>query len=333
MSGGIDSTIVAYLLKKEGHYIEGVYMKLHNLEDEHKTNLQNIEKVASFLDIKYRVVDLKKRFEKEVFNPFIEEYKNGNTPNPCVFCNRSIKLGELVEYALSEGFDKLATGHYVKTKDGLVCEAKDKRKDQSYFLAMVSQKNLKNTLFPLGDWLKDEVRQEARGIEILETINQNKESREICFVENSYIDILKEYMEVDKPGIVVDKSGNKIGSHKGYMHYTIGKRRGFRVDVAHKPNYVLKIDAKNNEITVGPKEALAKDVILLDNFSSIYDKDEFEAKIKIRYRSPKVKCKVTVKEEMATITLFEPLYGVASGQIGVLYDNECIIASGVIKRR
>ncbi len=332
MSGGVDSSSVAYILKNQGHEVEGVYMKLHNKPNYHEANIKKVKKIADFLDIKYHILDLSKKFDEYVYKPFIDSYIKGETPNPCVICNRTIKFGELIDFTKKRGFDKLATGHYVNIKDGFIAEAKDKSKDQSYFLSNIKKENIPHLLFPLNDTLKKDLKDTASKIDILKSFSTQKESSEICFVDNTYIDILKDYTQVDMPGNVVDKDGNIIGRHKGYMYYTIGKRRGFEVFGAHKPHYVTKINPDTNEITVGDKEDLAIKSFYIKDINLFVDKDEFSAGVKIRYRSPKTPCSAKVNKENLTayITLEEPVYGLASGQMAVFYDGDKVIAGGWI---
>ncbi len=332
MSGGVDSSVVAYMLKNKGFEVEGVYMKLHNKPNYHEVNIEKVKKIANSLDIKYHILDLSKKFDEYVYKPFIDSYIKGETPNPCVICNRTIKFGELVDFAKEKGCDKLATGHYVNIKDGFIAEARDKSKDQSYFLSNIKKENIPYLLFPLNDTLKSELKVAASKIEVLNSLSTQKESSEICFVDDTYIDILKDYTKVDMPGNVIDKKGNIIGRHKGYMHYTIGKRRGFEVYGAHKPHYVIKINPDTNEITVGDKEDLAIKSFFVKDTNLFIDNDEFDAKVKIRYRSPKTPCKVKINKENKTahITLKEPVYGLASGQMAAFYDEDKVIAGGWI---
>ncbi len=331
MSGGVDSSVTAYLLKKEGYEVEGVYFKLHKNEEYHKENIKNVQKVASYLNIPYRVVDFGESFEKEVYDYFVKSYKEGLTPNPCVVCNRVIKLGLLVSYARKEGFDKIATGHYAAIKEGFIAEAKDKSKDQSYFLAFVKRENLPFVLFPLSSLLKEEVKEIAKNIEVLKDIAKQKESTEICFVEDGYVDILKKHYEIDLPGKVVDKDGKEIGEHRGYMHYTIGKRRGFRVFGATEPHYVLKIDAKENRIVVGKKEELDVLKFEIEDVNFFINEKSFDSFVKIRYKSPKIPCKVEVEGDRAKVFLKKSVQGVAPGQAAVFYDKDRVIGGGWIK--
>ena len=330
MSGGVDSTVVAYLLKEKGYEIEGVYMKLHDAPLYHQDNIQKVEKVANFLNIKYHVLDLSKRFNEAVFMPFIETYKEGFTPNPCVQCNRNIKLGALLDFAKEGEFDYLATGHYAQIKEGFITEAVDKTKDQSYFLSNVKKEALDSVLFPLGGMLKEDVKEIARGIEILKSFAEQKESSEICFVEDTYLEVLQDHIDIEQPGDVLDTDGNIVGVHKGYMHYTIGKRKGFTVHGAHDPHYVLSIDAKNNRITVGTKERLNVLAFEVNELNMFIDAKKFECLVKIRYRSPKIACEVIIDDDCATVKLFENVQGLAPGQAAVFYDEDKVIGSGWI---
>ncbi len=331
MSGGVDSTLVAYMLKNEGHEIEGVYMKLHDSPEYHERNIKKVKKIAKFLGIKYHILDLSKKFNNVVYNPFIEGYKKGETPNPCILCNRFIKFGELVEFTKQRGFDKLATGHYASIKSGFIHEAKDKSKDQSYFLSNIKKENIPYLLFPLSNIFKNDLKKTAAKIPILKEFSSQKESSEICFVDTTYIDVLKDYLNIDMPGNIIDKDGKIIGRHKGYMHYTIGKRRGFEVFGAHKPHYVTKINHITNEITVGNKDKLEVRSFFIKNTNIFIDKVKFDALVKIRYRSSKTPCKIKIFDnKSAKIILQEPVFGLASGQMAVFYDDEKLLGGGWI---
>jgi len=332
MSGGVDSTVVAYLLQQKGYEIEGVYMKLHDNEAYHAKNIKNIKKISKYLGINYHILDIQKEFKEWVFDPFVKTYEIGETPNPCIVCNRNIKLGKLIEFTKKMGFDTLATGHYVKVEDGFISEAKDESKDQSYFLSNIKIEALKSVIFPLGNMLKSEVREIANSIDILQSIAKQKESSEICFVPGSYLDILKDYYEVKKEGVVVDCDKNPIGKHFGYMRYTIGQRKGFRVDVAHEPHYVTHIDAKNNQITVGTKDKLYKDSFKVRDLNLFIDMDkELECAVKIRYRSPKVLCKILKDGDEIVVKLDLSLAGIAPSQVAAFYIDNHIIGSGIIQ--
>lgn len=330
MSGGVDSTVVAYKLKELGYDIEGVYMRLHIDEKSHEENLKKIEKVSKFLGIKYHVLDIKERFDEFVYMPFVEQYKKGLTPNPCALCNRNIKFGALVEFTKELGFEKLATGHYVRIQNGFIKEAVDKSKDQSYFLANVKKENLDFVMFPLGDMYKDDVKEFASKIEVLKEFSTQKESNEICFVDTTYLDVLKEYIDIDKPGNVLNTKGEVVGEHKGYMHYTIGKRRGFSVRGAHTPNYVTATNPETNEITVGTKEDLRVKEFFVKELNMFEEITSFTCSVKIRYRSPKSKCRVMIENGDAKVILRDVVEGVASGQMAVFYKDDLVIGCGWI---
>jgi tRNA-specific 2-thiouridylase len=331
MSGGVDSTSVAYILKNKGHEIEGVYMKLHDSPEYHERNIKKVKKIADFLGIKYHILDLSEKFNNVVYNPFIKGYKKGETPNPCILCNRFIKFGELIEFTKQKGFDKLATGHYVSIKDGYICEAKDKSKDQSYFLSNIKKENIPYLLFPLNNTFKKDLKETAAKIPILKEFSTQKESSEICFVDTTYIDVLKDYVKVDIPGNVISQNGEIIGKHKGYMHYTIGKRRGFEVFGAHEPHYVTKINPVKNEITVGNKDELKVTNFFIKDVNMFINEVELDALVKIRYRSKKTPCKVKIfDDKSAEIILQEPVFGLASGQMAVFYDDERLLGGGWI---
>lgn len=331
LSGGIDSSVSALLLQKEGFEVEGVYMKLHSTSEEyHKNNLEAVAKVSNFLGIKYHILDIENKFNEEVFDYFVQSYKNGITPNPCVKCNKNIKFGAMLDFAKSIGADFLATGHYAKTDGRYIYEADDKSKDQSYFLAQVPKDALANVIFPMSKFQKEEIKNFAKTLPSFKEIAEKKESQEICFVPTVYTDILKEFFDIDKTGDVFDAEGKKIGTHKGYMYYTIGKRRGFTVNGAHDPHFISKINPTQNTIIVGKKEDLAVTKVLANELNMFERVDNFECFVKLRYRSVRQKCRVAIKNEIAEIELFEPAFGVAIGQTAVFYDEEKILGSGWI---
>lgn len=331
MSGGVDSTVTAYKLQQEGHDIEGVYMKLHADTLAHEENIRKVKKVADFLGIKYYILDLQAKFNDFVYNPFISTYKNGQTPNPCVLCNRNIKLGALLDFTKELGMDKLATGHYIQIRDGLLTEAVDDTKDQSYFLANVKKESLDFIEFPLGNMLKSDVKKFASSIKILEEFSTQKESSEICFVPDTYTEVLKQHMNIDMPGNVLNTKGEVVGEHKGYMHYTIGKRKGFTVRGAHDPHYVVSINAEKNEIVVGLKEDLNVKSFSIKDINMFVDDINFECSVKIRYRSPKTECSVHVDGNNATVKLYENVQGLAAGQMAVFYRDDQVIGGGWIE--
>lgn len=348
MSGGVDSTVTAYTLLQQGHEVEGCYMKLHGKPNYHEANIAKVEKAAQFLGIKHHILDLQDDFKERVYMPFVASYKAGKTPNPCAWCNRFIKLGKLLEFAKSLNCEKLATGHYARVENGLLKTAFDETKDQSYFLASADKSALSYLIFPLGEKKKEAVKAFAASIKELESFATQKESAEICFVENTYIEVLQQFMPTNVKGSVLDSSGKIIGKHDGYMHYTIGKRRGFEVRGAHEPHFVLKIKPQSNEIVVGLKDELKVSEFELEKINLLVDKAflsenkllqnslnaenfSFKCEVKIRYRSKSTACVVQVLPNLsAKITLLEPVYALASGQMAVFYDKDTVLASGFI---
>jgi len=330
MSGGVDSTVAAILLQKEGYEVEGVYMKLHHNPDYHEENFKKVQRVGEYLGVKIHFYDLSEAFKDEVYDYFVESYKEGLTPNPCVVCNRTIKFGKMIAFADTIGAKYVATGHYLKCDGKFIYTAKDQNKDQSYFLCEVKKEVLPRLLFPLGGWLKEEVKALTSNIEILESIATQKESTEICFVENSYDEVLAKHMEIDVPGETVDTQGNVVGTHKGYMHYTIGKRRGFFVNGAHDPHFVLAIHPEKNQIVVGTKEKLEVHRFEVKQINLFEELSLFECEVKVRYRTTAISCQVKIEGERATVTLYQPVFGLAKGQMAAFYQGNRLLGGGVI---
>ncbi|HHH72460.1 MAG TPA: tRNA 2-thiouridine(34) synthase MnmA, partial [Sulfuricurvum sp.] len=229
MSGGVDSTVSTLLLKEQGYEVEGVYMKLHSKPGYHEIHQARAQKAADFAGVKLHVLDLQERFSKNVFTPFVETYKEGRTPNPCALCNRTMKFGALADFADEVGAEYLATGHYLKSDGQYLYQAEDDTKDQSYFLFYINKAIIPRLVFPLGERKKMDIKAYAASINGLESFASQAESSEICFVETTYADVLKDFVQIDQPGEVLDCEGNVVGEHKGYMHYTVGKRKGFTV--------------------------------------------------------------------------------------------------------
>ena len=330
MSGGVDSTISAKLLKDEGYEVEGVYMKLHNSPGYHEIHLKRAQKAAAQLGVTLHVLDLQERFDDKVFHPFIQTYKEGRTPNPCALCNRNLKFGAMMEFAESIGADFLATGHYLRHDGKYLIQAEDDTKDQSYFLFYIDKSIIPRLIFPLGTRKKNDIKALAASIEGLESFASQAESSEICFVETTYTDILKEHVKVDEEGEVLDREGNVVGTHKGYMHYTIGKRKGFTVHGAHDPHFVLEILPDTNQIVVGKREELDTHSVEIAHLNMFDERTSFDTTVKLRYRSRAVPCHVEINGECATIELKEGVYGVASGQAAVFYDGEKLLGGGWI---
>ena len=330
MSGGVDSTVTAILLQKEGYEVEGVYMKLHHKPGYHEENYTKAQRVGEYLGIKVHFHDLSSEFKEEVYDYFVKSYKEGLTPNPCVMCNRTIKFGKMIEFADSLGIEKVATGHYIKCDGAFIYAAEDANKDQSYFLCEVKKEVLPRLIFPLGTWVKPDVKAYAADIEVLKDFATQAESSEICFVENTYDEVLAKHMDINVPGETVDAEGNVVGTHKGYMHYTIGKRRGFTVDGAHDPHFVLDIKPESNQIVVGTKEKLEENAFEVKYINLFKALTEFDCTVKVRYRTKAVPCHVKIEGEKAQVTLEEPVFGIAHGQIAAFYEDDKLLGGGVI---
>jgi len=330
MSGGVDSTITSLLLKEQGYAVEGLYMKLHSKPGYHEIHQARAQKAADFVGIQLHVLDLQETFNEKVFQPFIDTYAEGKTPNPCALCNRNLKFGEMIKFADKIDAQYLATGHYIKTDGEYLYAADDDTKDQSYFLFYINKEILPRLKFPLGERHKKDIKELAASIKGLESFSSQAESSEICFVETTYTNLLKDYVEVDQVGEVLDQEGNVVGEHKGYMHYTIGKRKGFTVHGAHDPHFVLSINPEKNQIVVGKKEDLACYDVKLNNLNMFDDRKEFDTTVKLRYRTKAVKCHVKIENDVAYLNLEESVFGVAVGQAAVFYDDEKLIGGGWI---
>jgi tRNA-specific 2-thiouridylase len=331
MCGGVDSTVAAILLQQQGYEVTGVYMKLHDNDAYHEANYTKAKRVGEYLGIEVYFHDISELFQQEVVDYFTRTYAQGLTPNPCVVCNRTIKFGAMVDFADALGIEHVATGHYLRSDGRYIYTAKDATKDQSYFLAEIDPAVVPRLIFPLGEMLKSDVKALAAEIEPLRTIAEQKESSEICFVENDdYTEVLRRHMEVDREGEVVDREGNVIGRHKGFAHYTIGKRRGFTVDGAHEPHYVLALDPQHNRITVGKRDELSEREFGLEKVNLFDDLSAFECTLKVRYRTRAIPAHVTVQGDRGFVQLAEPVFGLARGQFAVFYDGERLLGGGEI---
>ncbi|WP_300691245.1 MULTISPECIES: tRNA 2-thiouridine(34) synthase MnmA [Helicobacter] len=343
MSGGVDSSYCAYLLQKQGYFVYGVYLQLHDKEAKHQYYEANIKRCAEALGITYAIIDERELFKKSVYDYFVESYAKGQTPNPCALCNPLVKFGIAFRLAEQLGYDYVATGHYAQVKEGKIAQGIDTAKDQSYFLFGLKKEWIPRILFPLGDKRKQEIKPIAlKELPWLGTLESYKDSQEICFVENTYIDILEKHYNVESPGVVLDTQGKEIGTHKGYMQYTIGKRKGFTIKGALNPHYVLKINPQENTIVAGEKDELATYQVRAINFSvpkeMFAEQQALECEVKIRYKSHKVKARVQLiqedsegkKQEILLANLQEPAFGVASGQALVLYEDDKVLGGGFI---
>jgi len=338
MSGGVDSSVAAMLLKNEGYDVSGVTMCLGiATEDDTKccgaSAIDDAKRVCDRLKIHHYVFDYATQLEEKVIGNFISEYKKGRTPNPCVECNRHLKFGSLLDKAQTLGFDFLATGHYAaveKQKDGYhLIRPRDKRKEQTYFLYHIDAKVLPRVLFPLGPYTKEEVRMLAERAGL--PVAAKAESQDVCFVtQRSYQEFLRERLGEQKNGRIVNQEGRGLGIHKGIAYYTVGQRGG--LGISHPvPLYVLKIDMEKNEIVVGEKKALlAKELIAGD--LNLFRRDWPDVvQAKIRYRKKESPCRVSFEHGRLRVVFMEDQEAITPGQSVVFYAGEEVLGGGVIE--
>jgi len=336
MSGGVDSSVAAALLKRAGFNIQGIFLKLGDLSD-FKEGEKRARKISKVLKIPFIVFDLRKEFRKEVVGCFLKECQNGRTPNPCVICNEKIKIGLLLKKTRSLGFDLLATGHYVRKKGNKLFKAKDDKKDQSYFLWRLTQKQLKNLIFPLGDYAKSEVKVIAKRLKILKLIKG--ESQDVCFVGDSINKFLEKNIK-SKPGPVIEqvRSGIKeiIGQHRGLHFYTLGQRKGIEIGGTAKPLYVIDKNIKRNTLIVSQnlKDLEKKELICkkINWTSGEKPKMPLRVRVKIRYGH---KSAISIIEPYSRKTIKvifnKPQRAVTPGQSAVFYKGKKLLGGGIIK--
>ena len=335
MSGGVDSSVVAALVKKEGYDVTGITLKLY---DDAKTpkegrqccagqDILDAKRVSDKLNINHKILFYQKKFKTEVIDSFIDSYVAGETPIPCVQCNQTVKFRDLFKYAKDLNADALVTGHYVsriqQNGHANMYRAKDQNRDQSYFLFSTSQEQLDYLRFPLGEIDKSETRSIAQKLEL--NVANKPDSQDICFVPNGdYSSVIKKFRpESFKTGKILDIFGNKIGEHEGIINYTIGQRRGIKIS-SSKPLYVININAVDNTVTVGPKESLEINKIILRDLNILGKKKDFENLINIKVRSTGrlLKAKIIFKEKNAIIEILDKETGISPGQACVFYSKD-----------
>lgn len=348
MSGGVDSSVAAYLMKERGYDCMGATMKLFHNEDigisrEHSCcsldDVADARSVAYKLGMPYYVFNFSERFEKDVIDRFVAAYESGRTPNPCIDCNRYLKFDKLYLRAKELEYDYVVTGHYARIERDasgryLLKKAKDKDKDQSYVLYAMSQEQLAHTLFPLGCMTKPEVRQIA---EAQDFVNAHKhDSQDICFVQNgSYADFIEQYTGKRYPeGNFIDKEGHILGRHRGVIRYTVGQRKGLGISF-QEPMYVCGVDPMDNTVTLGKESELysrmltAKDINLI---SCARLEQPIRLKAKVRYRQAEQWATVTqLDADTLQIEFDEPQRAVTKGQAVVLYDGDIVVGGGTIQ--
>lgn len=339
MSGGVDSSAAALLLKDQGFDVIGVTMKLW---DCFKTpskksccstaDTVDAMRVCQQLNIPHHVLDMRESFRKVVVEYFVNEYSKGRTPNPCIKCNEFLKF-DLMRAETLKLFetDFLATGHYARISDGRLFKGVDSSKDQSYFLFTLKKEQLNNTIFPLGDLKKEDVRKIAVGAGLKTA--QKQESQEVCFIpDNDYAGFMADYYpELTKPaGNFVDKDGKVLGRHEGVHSYTIGQRRGLRFGFG-KRRYVIGINVEKNEVVLGDNEDLMKTEMIVENVNWISPDFSSRATVKIRYRHEGSPAELIKIEDGRVKIVFEtPQRAITPGQAAVFYDGDEVLGGGWI---
>ena len=343
MSGGVDSSVAALLLKRKGNEVVGITMcfNLPNYKSKRPSccGLQAIEdakRVCHKLGMKHYVLNFSRVLEEKVIKNFCQEYQKGRTPNPCIRCNQYVKFGALLKKVGNLDGDFLATGHYAKTEKRengfLLKKAKDKIKDQSYFLYRLNQRQLNNIIFPLGDYTKEEVRKIARKNKL--PVAEKRGSQDICFLlGRNYGDFIKTKSTLKtNPGFIVDKSGNILGKHKGILLYTVGQREGLGIAKGY-PLYITRIDAKKNQIVVGKKNDIFTRSFLVPNphFISERLKNKVVAMVKIRYNHKETKAEIIPFKKGLKVVFECPQPAITPGQSAVFYDKARVIGGGIIE--
>lgn len=346
MSGGVDSSVAAYFIKQMGFECIGATMKLYDNEDigisREKTccsldDIDDARAVAHKLGMPYYVFNFKEEFEKKVIDKFIKTYEIGGTPNPCIDCNRFLKFEKLIQRMKELQYDYVVTGHYadIEYKNGryLLKKGKDLSKDQSYVLYSLTQFQLEHTLFPLGKYSKDEIRQVAEKNGFINA--RKKDSQDICFVpDGNYAKFIESYCNKKyEKGSFIDKDGNILGEHNGIIRYTIGQRKGLNISLGH-PAYVISKDIESNTVTLGSNEDLFTSELYADDFNWIINKPAKPVKCfaKTRYNMKEVACTALCDENSSKVkVVFDaPVRAVTSGQAVVLYDGDYVLGGGTI---
>lgn len=347
MSGGIDSSVAAMLLLEQGYELVGVTFRTFDSIKESclvrekgccsVESIMEAKHLAQKLGFEHHILDYRQIFKDTVIKNFVEEYSRGRTPNPCVLCNSHIKWGEMIKAANNLGCDLIATGHYAQIEQfrghWYLKNAIDKKKDQTYFLWMLTEDNLKRTIFPLGGLEKTQVRNLAAQ-HGYEQLSKKSESQEICFIPNNdYRTFLQDQGIRISQGEYVDAHGKVLGRHEGYQNYTIGQRKGLGIALG-EPKFVVKIDASNNRVTLGSHDDLlscdihAADVRLRDKDWLLSDP---QVEVRIRYRSAVVKAQIKLLDgDRITIETQEPVWGITPGQSLVIYKNSLLVGGGII---
>ena len=335
MSGGVDSSVVAALMKEEGYDVIGITLKLYDDTKQSKEGRQccagqdilDAKRVSDKISIKHEILYYQKKFKTEVIDSFIDSYAAGETPIPCVQCNQTVKFRDLFKYAKDLNADALITGHYVsriqQNGNASMYRAKDHNRDQSYFLFSTTQEQLNFLRFPLGEIDKAETRSIAKKLDL--NVADKPDSQDICFVPNGdYSSVIKKFRpDSFKSGKIVDLEGNQIGEHEGIINYTIGQRKGIKI-ASNKPLYVVNINSDNNTVIVGNKENLEIKEIRLRELNILADKKEFDKAINIKVRSTGrlLKAKINLENNYAKVEILDKEIGISPGQACVFYSQD-----------
>ena len=335
MSGGVDSSVVAGLMKEEGYNVTGITLKLYDDSKASKEGRQccagqdilDAKRVSEHLNINHKILFYQKKFKEEVIDSFIDSYIAGETPIPCVQCNQTVKFRDLFKYAKDLKADALVTGHYVSriqnNGTASMYRAKDINRDQSYFLFSTTQEQLDYLRFPLGEIDKQETRNIANKLSL--NVAEKPDSQDICFVPNGdYSSVIKKFRpESFKAGDILDLSGKKLGEHEGIINYTIGQRKGIKISNTD-PLYVVNIDADKNRIIVGTKDSLIIQNLQLRDLNLLGTKKDFEQIIFIKVRSTGklLKAKIKINDESANVEIIEGEAGISPGQACVFYSKD-----------
>ena len=335
MSGGVDSAAAAALVLRAGHTAEGVTLRLTGTERE-EAEIARARESAATLGLPHTVLDLREEFGACVVRPFAEAYRAGRTPNPCVLCNREIKLGALYREAMRRGFDRVATGHYARIAldDGrpILCRARDLHKDQSYMLHLLSAEVLSHLLLPLGELTKAEARAIAEEYGLAAA--RAEESQDICFVpDGDRVGFLEHFWgEPPQVGSFVDREGNVLGQHRGLEHYTVGQHKGLGIALG-RVRYVTRLDGEHCEVTLGDEAELYRREVVIPRLHLIAGgrlDAPLSATAKLRYRQTDAACTVYPEGEGARLVFCEPQRAPAPGQSAVLYDGDRVLGGGEI---
>ncbi len=332
MSGGVDSAAAALCLLRAGHEVEGCTL---SLTEGQEAELARARDTAAACGIPHRTLDLGAEFYRDVITPFAEEYARGRTPNPCVLCNRYIKIGLLYDYAIREGFDALATGHYarIEKRDGAyrIKKASDRKKDQSYVLYRLRGEALSHLLFPLGEMTKAEARALVSEADL--PAQEAPESQDICFVrDGDYASLVERVTGVPaKAGDYIDKSGAVLGRHRGIIHYTVGQHKGLGIALG-RVRYVTAIDGVSRTVTLGDEEDLYQSEVTLAHVHYIGERrtSPYRASVKLRYGQREEEATVYPEGEGARLVFARPQRAPAPGQSAVLYEGEYLLGGGII---